>query len=88
MKEEANLKELVSIQKKKEKSFIRNDQLIIEDDESNNQIFKAEKYGTIRYLLMGPLGVLLWGGMFGYAFLFIYKRIFKLGVNRISEKQD
>ncbi len=88
MKDEANLKEMISIQKKKEKISIRNDQLIVEDDESNNQVFKAEKYGTIRYLLMGPLGVILWGAFFGYAFLFVYKKVFKLGLNRISEKQE
>jgi hypothetical protein len=33
MKEEANLKELITIQKKKEKIMIRNDQLIVEKNE-------------------------------------------------------
>lgn len=33
MKEEASLKELITIQKKKEKIVIRNDQLIVEKNE-------------------------------------------------------
>lgn len=64
-------------QKKKEKPVIRNDQLVIEKEvQAKPQVQPGQKYGLLRSLLMGPVGILLWSAMFVAAFLFLYRKVF------------
>ena len=79
MKEEASLKELLLVQKKKERVIIRNDQLIKENqNEGNKNVGPSnEKYGTIRSILMSPIGIIIWSVLFGYTYLLAYRKIFR-----------
>ena len=80
MKEEEKLKEIIAIQKKKEKIVIRNDQIIIDksEPEAKTQVHR-EKYGFVRRLLMGPLGILIWSAAFIIALLFLKSKAFLMG---------
>lgn len=77
-KEEQEIRELVAIQKKREKIVIRNDQLDREDEEVEEA--KAEQSGSskgwIRTLLMSPLGVLGQAVAVGWAIVFILQNVF------------
>lgn len=86
MKEDEKLKEKISIQKKKEKIVIRNDQIIFEQEQVVKSSGQREKYGIIRRLLMGPVGILGWGVSFFAAFLFLYKYVFLMDSKK--EKED
>ena len=77
MKEDEKLKEKVAFQKKKERIVIRNDQIIVEKSEPAAQnTGPKEKYGFLRRLMMGPLGILGWSVCFAAVFLFMYKHVF------------
>lgn len=79
MKEEQALKDTLAVQKKKEKIFIRNDQLIIEKAEEETEVKSApEKFGFLRRLAMGPLGILVWSALIAAKLLFLYKYIFQM----------
>lgn len=77
-KEEQEVRELVAIQKKREKIVIRNDQLDREDEEVEE--VKAEQSGSskgwIRILLMSPLGVLGQAVGVGWAIIYILQNVF------------
>lgn len=80
MKEDEKLKEKVAFQKKKERIVIRNDQIIVERSEPTGQgSGPKEKFGLIRKLLMGPLGIIGWSVAFGAAILLAYKHVFLMG---------
>jgi hypothetical protein len=83
MKEEEKLKEIITIQKKKERISIRNDQIIIEktEPEAKEQVVR-EKFGFIRRLLMGPLGILGFSVLFVLLLTFLYKQVFLMGSSR------
>ena len=89
MKEEEKLKEIIAIQKKKEKIVIRNDQIIIDKSqpEAKTQV-QREKYGFLRKLLMGPLGILAWSAAFFIALLFLKSKVFLMsGRSQLSESE-
>jgi hypothetical protein len=59
---------------------MRNDQLIIEKSEEATEAKPApEKYGFLRKLAMGPLGVLLWSALIAFELQFLYKKVFLMG---------
>ena len=77
MKEEEKLKEIIQIQKKKEKIAIRNDQIIVEKSVPSSDVHvEREKFGVMRNLLMGPLGIIGWSAAFGMVLAFLYKKVF------------
>lgn len=66
--------------------MIRNDQLLIEEDDSEDtQAGSTDKFGTIRSFLMSPIGILIWAALFGWQLLFLYNKVFLLG--RASSEQ-
>lgn len=74
---EQELKDLISVQKKKEKIVIRNDQLEIVDEEETGEIApQVSSRGRIRYLLTSPLGVLIWGVAISCGLVFLYNNVF------------
>ena len=86
MKEEEKLKEIIQIQKKKEKILIRNDQIIVEKSVPVADTHAPrEKFGMLRKLLMGPLGIIGWSAAFGVALVFLYKKVFLMS-SRSSSK--
>ena len=88
MKEEAALKEILAVQKKKEKIVIRNDQLIVENNEEVKEKGPVrEKYGFLRKLLMGPIGVLAWSALFAAAGFFVYKEVFLMAVSKPAKEE-
>ena len=88
MKEEAALKELLAVQKKKEKIVIRNDQLIVENTEEVTEKGPTrEKFSFIRRVLMGPLGVVAWSALFAVAGFFVYKEVFLMQTS-VSVKKE
>jgi hypothetical protein len=79
-KEEKELKELIAIQKKKERVVIRNDQLLIEEEQSvKSNVVQGQKFSLWRRILMSWLGVALWGVLIAYVLGFIYKYVFMMG---------
>jgi hypothetical protein len=85
MKEEAGLKELISVQKKKEKIVIRNDQLIVEkNNEQKKTVNQKSKFGPLRSTLMGPVGIIIWGFLFGFALKITAEKIFKISLKDIK----
>ena len=89
MKEEEKLKEIIAIQKKKEKIVIRNDQIIVEKtaDQGSNVQVSREKFGFLRKLLMGPIGILIWSGLFVFGLFVAYNKVFMLGSRPKSESE-
>ena len=79
VKEEEKLKEIIAIKKKKEKTMIRNDQIIVEKTEEVTQATTQQKYGLLRRILMGPLGILGWSALFAAAIYFLYTFVFLMG---------
>jgi hypothetical protein len=89
MKEEQGLKDLLAIQKKKEKTVIRNDQLIIEKTEESTETKSApEKFSFLRRVAMGPLGIIVWIFLIGFKLHFLYKYIFLMNGSPLSLKQE
>ena len=79
-KEEKELKELIAIQKKKERVVIRNDQLLIEEEQSvKSNGVQGQKFSLWRRILMSWLGVALWGVLIAYVLGFLYKYVFMMG---------
>jgi hypothetical protein len=79
-KEEKELKELIAIQKKKERMVIRNDQLLIEEEQTVKASGKqGERFSFWRKILMSWVGVAFWGVLVAYALGFIYKYVFMMG---------
>lgn len=86
-KENELIKERLQTIKKKEKVVIRNDQLLIQEDEEEvAQAGNAEKFGTVRSFLMGPIGILIWSALIAWKILFFYNKVFLLG--RPSNEQQ
>ncbi len=57
--------------------MIRNDQLIIEKNEQvSSSTVAHEKFGFLRRLAMGPLGILFWSAALGIAVHILYKYVF------------
>lgn len=77
------MKELIRIQKKKEKIPIRNDQLVFEDDApEQGSTAPTQRFGIIRSLLMSPIGILAWLAVYMAFFGFLYYKVFKLGKSK------
>ena len=89
-KENEDVKELLSIQKKKEKIIIRNDQLLVADEASKDEpAAPQEKFGTIRSFVMSPIGILILSAFVGYKMFFFYTKVFKMNqVPELEEKND
>ena len=76
-KQEQELKDLIAVQKKKEKIVIRNDQLeIVDDEETGDSAAQGGSRGRIRYLLTSPLGVLIWAVLISCGLVFLYNNVF------------
>lgn len=77
-KEEQEIKDLIAIQKKKEKIVIRNDQMDMQDEEEEESKGEAapQSKGFIRGLLMSPLGVLVEAVAIGWGILFVLQNVF------------
>ena len=57
--------------------MIRNDQLIIENnDKVSTSTLANDKFGFLRRLAMGPLGILVWSAAFGVAVHILYRYVF------------
>lgn len=86
MKDDEKLKEIVAIQKKKEKTVIRNDQIIIEKPEqASENSGPREKYGFSRKIIMGPFGIILWSIAFAAAIFGLYKHVFLMDSSKPVE---
>lgn len=72
--------------KKKQKIIIRNDQLLIEEDHTHEEVIKRQKFGFIRSFLMSPVGILIWTAVILYKLYFVYSKIFLFGKRRHEEK--
>ena len=80
---------MIRIQKKKEKTIIRNDQLVFEekDDKPAADLAPPKKYGMLRSLLMSGPGILLWTVLYVYAIMMLYYKIFKLSGSSKEKKE-
>lgn len=77
------------MQKKKEKISIRNDQLIIEKPEETTEAKPApEKYGFLRKIAMGPVGVLIWAAVIAFQLQFFYKKVFLMSDSSSKAKNE
>lgn len=84
-KDNEKIKEMISMTKKKERIIIRNDQLLIEEDQSSReQVQPVSKYGPLRLFLMGSVGILIWTCLFTYAVYFLYSKVFLLSKPTLS----
>jgi len=86
-KDNEKIKEMISMTKKKERIIIRNDQLLIEEDQSQKeQVQQVSKFGPLRLFLMSPFGILIWACLFTYAVFFLYSKVFLLSKPSPSEE--
>ena len=80
-KQEQEIRDLIAIQKKKEKIVIRNDQLeMVDEEEEAAPVAIASSQGRLRWLLMNPLGILIWAVVISCGLVFVYNNVFLMGV--------
>lgn len=81
MKEEQALKDILAVQKKKEKIVIRNDQLIVEKvEQAATEARPApQKFGFLRRLAMGPVGIIFWSVLIALEINLLYRKVFLMG---------
>lgn len=74
--------------KKKERIVIRNDQLLIEEENTQEEAPKRERFGSIRSFLMSPIGILIWIALISYKIYFIWSKMFLLSEKTQKSKEE
>jgi hypothetical protein len=65
--------------------LIRNDQIIVEKTEQAVHTgVAAQKFGFLRRLLMGPLGILGWSALAALAVYYCYSQVFLMGGAKVE----
>ena len=59
---------------------MRNDQLVVDEIQYNKKTSadSGDRFGIIRSLLMGPVGIVFWAIVFGYAIIYAHNNVFRM----------